>query len=115
MLQKNPSLQKIPVDNISPAGSEIPGLGFNRQLVKWIYDAKVGDVSEPFTVDDKYVVAVLTEINEEGTMSAKKARPMVEVLIRNQKKSCPVISKDWKAGKPGSSSNIHRPGYPARR
>ena len=96
---KNPSLQKIPVDNITPAGSEIPGLGFNRQLVKWIYESKVGDVSEPFTVDDKYVVAAVTEINEEGTMSVKKVRPMVEVLLRNQKKAEHLAKK---IGKPAN-------------
>lgn len=96
---KNPLLQKIPVDNILPYSSEIPGLGFNRQLVQWIYRADVGDVSEFFSVDDKYVVAVVTEINEEGTMSVKKARPMVEVLIRNQKKAAQIGQK---IGKPAS-------------
>ena len=98
-IAKNPSLQKIPVDNITPAGSEIPGLGFNRAFVKWIYESKIGDVSEPFVVEDKYVLAVVTEINEEGTMSAKKARPMVEVLLRNQKKGEQLAQK---IGKPAS-------------
>src|SRR5262249_19319942 len=43
-------------------------------------------------IEDKYVVAMLTEINEEGLMSAAKARAMVEPLIRNQKKA-EVIKK----------------------
>lgn len=96
---KNPGLQKIHVDGILPASSEIRGLGFNRQMVRWIYEADLGDVSEPFQVEDKYVVAVVTEIGEEGTMSVKKARPMVEVLIRNQKKAAQLSQK---IGKPAS-------------
>ena len=87
------NLQKLLAPDIQPAEVMIPGLGANRQLVRWMYDAKVGDVSEPYTVGDKYVVAVLTEINKEGTMTAAKARTRVEPILRNQKKADIIIKK----------------------
>ncbi|MBS1665809.1 MAG: SurA N-terminal domain-containing protein [Bacteroidetes bacterium] len=85
---KKDNLQKFMGTDIQPTASAIPGLGSNRQLVKWMYDDKtsLGNVSEPYSVDQKYVVAMLTEINHEGTMSAAKARPLVEPILRNQKK-----------------------------
>jgi peptidyl-prolyl cis-trans isomerase D len=86
-------LQKLLAPDITPSEYSIPGLGSNRQLIKWIYDAKVGEVSEPFPVADKYVVAQLTEINKEGTASARKARAQVEPILRNKKKAEIIIKK----------------------
>jgi len=86
-------LQRLLAPEIQPAEYSIPGLGSNRQLIRWVYDAKVGEVSEPFTVGDKYVVALLTEINEEGTMPASKARNQVEPILRNKKKAEQIMKK----------------------
>ena len=38
-------------------------------------------------IGDAYIVAVVTEINEEGTQSVAKARSRVEPLLRNKKKA----------------------------
>lgn len=91
--KSNGAAQKILVSDIKPTQFDIPGLGANRQLVRWIYEAGLGDVSEPYVVDDKYVVAVVTEINKEGLMTAKKARPLVENLVRNKKKAEQIKQK----------------------
>ncbi|HEY4109709.1 peptidylprolyl isomerase [Puia sp.] len=92
-VQKN-HLQKIPAADIAPTESSIPGLGVNRQLVQWAYKADAGTVSEPFTVGDRYVVAILTEINKEGTMTPAKARNLIEPLLRNKKKA-EVLTKKF--------------------
>jgi peptidyl-prolyl cis-trans isomerase D len=92
-------LQKLLGPDISPSEVNIPGLGANRLLVRWAYDATLGNVSEPFPVGDKYVVALLTEINSEGTMSVAKARNQVEPILRNKKKAEQIIKKE---GNPAS-------------
>ena len=84
---KKNNYNKMISGDIKPNDLTIQGLGASRQMVKWIYGAEKGDVSEMFTVDSKYVVAELTEINPEGTASPAKARPTVEYIIRNQKKA----------------------------
>jgi len=86
-------LQKLLAPDITPSEYSIPGLGTNRQLIKWIYEAKLGDVSEPYPVGDKYVVAQVTEINKEGTATPRKARAQVEPILRNKKKSEIIIKK----------------------
>jgi peptidyl-prolyl cis-trans isomerase D len=85
-LQKQ-HLQRLVAPDIAPSAINILGLGPNRQLVRWVYDAELGNVSDPFPVGDKYVVALLTEINKTGTMPAAKARPRVEPILRNRKKA----------------------------
>lgn len=91
-IQKN-NYHKLLAPDIQPSEYSIPGLGPNRSLVRWIYDGKVGDISEPFPIGDKYVVAGITEINQEGLMSPAKARPQVESLLRNKKKAEIIIKK----------------------
>jgi peptidyl-prolyl cis-trans isomerase D len=86
-------LQRLNAPDIQPSEVSIPGLGSNRQLVRWVYDAELGNVSEPFAVGDKYVVALLTEINKAGTMSAAKARNVVEPILRNKKKADEIMKK----------------------
>jgi peptidyl-prolyl cis-trans isomerase D len=46
-----------------------------------------------FTLDNKYVVAEVTEINKEGIMGVAKARPLVEFILRNQKKAEQIKKK----------------------
>jgi peptidyl-prolyl cis-trans isomerase D len=87
------NLQKLLAPEIRPVDYSIPAIGASRQLVRWIYDASLGDVSEPYNVGDKYVVAMLTEINKSGTMSVSKARPLVEPILRNRKKAAIIMKK----------------------
>lgn len=81
--------------DVKPNDENIMGLGSSRELVRWAYnDAKEGKVADhSFLVGDKYVVPVVVSINEKGTMSAAKARPMVEYKIRNRKKAELIAQK----------------------
>lgn len=90
---KKRNYNKLLSTDIKPNDMNIQPLGSNRQMVKWIYEAGLGDVSEMFTVENKYVVAVVTEINKEGIASPAKARPLVEYIIRNQKKADQIKKK----------------------
>jgi peptidyl-prolyl cis-trans isomerase D len=58
-IAKKRNLNKFTAAEIKPLESNVTGLGSSRELVKWMFDAKVGDVSErPFLVGDKYVIPV---------------------------------------------------------
>ena len=74
----------------------INGVGQSRQLVRWIYENKTGDVSEPIEVGDRYIVAIVSGINASGTMSAADARPMVEGFVRSEKKAKQIIDGKFK-------------------
>ncbi len=90
---KKGNLKSIASVEIQPTDFNIQGLGSSRSLVRWIYGAKLGEVSESFPVGDKYIVAMLTEINTKGTMNLAKARPMIEPILRNQKKAELISAK----------------------
>lgn len=91
-LQKEKEIYKSIARDILPTAAVIQGIGASRSFVKSIYNAKLGSVIQPERVGDYYVVALVTEVNKEGTMSAAKARMMVEPLLINQKKA-EIIAK----------------------
>ena len=67
-----------------------------RSMVRWLFENKVGTVSEPTEINDKYVVAMVTAINKKGLMSVGEARPKVEGFVRNEKKAKQIIETKFK-------------------
>ncbi|MBH83827.1 MAG: hypothetical protein CMP70_04045, partial [Flavobacteriales bacterium] len=71
----------------------IPGLDNPRELVRWAYNSKVGDVSDVFEFGNKIVVATLTSIKKEGLKELEDVRNEVKSLVLNQKKSEMLINE----------------------
>ena len=72
------------------------GLGQSRSLVRWIYENGTGDVSEPTEIGDQYIVAIISAVNKAGTVSVSEARPVVENIVRNQKKAKTIKETKFK-------------------
>jgi peptidyl-prolyl cis-trans isomerase D len=81
------NLLKRPAANIGKNDKDLPGLELARQLVKWAFKAKKNEVSEPFTIGDRYVIATLTGIKEKGTAPLEAVRSQVELEVRKIKKA----------------------------
>lgn len=86
-------LNKRLAENIQSSDYQIQGIGEARDLVRWAYDAKPGDVSNVFSLDNHYVVAVLTGIQKEGTAQLSDVRPQVEAAVRQNKKAAQIAQK----------------------
>lgn len=90
-IQKN-GLQKITAPVlIKENDAQIGQLQDARQLVRWVFEAKQGDVSDPMPVGDQFVVAMVDKIYEEGTQDVQTARPMAENAVREEKKAAEII------------------------
>ena len=79
--------QVIPAAGIKANDFDIPGIGTARNIVRWVYEKDLNDVSEPFELGDNYVVAVISSKEKEGLASVSAARPQVEGIIRDKKKA----------------------------
>ncbi len=88
--------QVMPANDIKQNDFTIPGLGVNRQLVRWIYEHGTGDVSEPTEIGDRYIVAIVSAVNKAGLMSAAEARPTAETFIRSEKKAKIITDTKFK-------------------
>lgn len=87
------NLLKKPAYNVTENAKSIEGLDQARQVVKWAYTAKPGDISEPFSIGtDKYVVAALVNVREKGTAPLEQVKSQVELEVRKQKKAEKIIA-----------------------
>ncbi len=64
----------------------IPGLEYPREMIRWAFEAKENDVSDVFEFGDKYVVAALTEVREEGYAPFESKKAEIELEVKKQKK-----------------------------
>ena len=87
--------QALPATNIKENDFGIQGIGDTRSMVRWIYEKSVNDVSEPFEVEDNYIVAIITGEEKKGLMSVEAAKAQVEGIVRDQKKAT-IIKTSFK-------------------
>lgn len=75
-------------DGLNKNSFVVNGLGSSRDLVKWAYSAKLGDVSTVYTIGDRYVVAKLSSIMDAGLAPINdKTRPFIEQYVMKAKKA----------------------------
>jgi peptidyl-prolyl cis-trans isomerase D len=85
-------LNKESAENIKEMDFGVGELN-SRAIVKWLFENKVGTVSDPFDLKDRYVVAVVTSEYKEGVQPASIARVLVEPILKNKKKAAFVSKK----------------------
>lgn len=92
-LKKN-GIQKITIPTlIKENDGQVGQMQDARQLVRWIFGAKKGEVSDPFSIGDQFVVAVVDKIQSEGTQDIETARPLAEKAIKEEKQGEEIIKK----------------------
>jgi len=64
----------------------VQGLGSAREVVKWAFNAKKGDVSSIYTVDKKHVVALLEQVRAAGLPEVDAVRDQVKPEVIREKK-----------------------------
>lgn len=90
-------LNKLVAENIKVNDLILPGIGATRDIIRWMYDAEKGEVSEVFPLDNRYIVAKLSAIRNKGLMQVDPSnRPMLESQIIAKKKA-QLITERYKA------------------
>ena len=74
------------VARLAQGDRTIRGLEDSRDVARWAYGAEVGDVSEIFTVGKDYVIAMLTEIDDNDYASLEKVAAQVRSQVLRDKK-----------------------------
>lgn len=72
----------------------ITGVTEGRNIVFWAYNtASLNEVSEVFEIDDQYIIAVVTEEQEEGVADLESVRYEITKKVRDQKKAKLIVDK----------------------
>lgn len=72
--------------NLEQNSRDVEGFEDARELIRWANEAKVGKASEVFTIDNSYVVAVVTEINDNEYKSLEEVKTLVKSALIKEKK-----------------------------
>jgi peptidyl-prolyl cis-trans isomerase D len=80
-------------DNLKEGDKSLAGLPDAREVVRWAYNAKIGDVSEVFSVGDKYMVAMLAQIKDKDKANFDDAKERVTADYRKEKKAEMLMEK----------------------
>jgi peptidyl-prolyl cis-trans isomerase D len=91
---KSENLSKKVASNIKMSDFTVQGLGSSHDIIKWMYEAKPGDVSGIFTLEGRYIVAKLTDIQDKGLIKLDaNTKPMIENLVKADKKAKLIMDK----------------------
>lgn len=74
------------VAQIMQGDRTVRGLEDSRELTRWAYGAEPGDLSEIFTVGNDYVIAMLTDIDDDEYASLEKVAAQVRAQVLRDKK-----------------------------
>ena len=85
---KAKGLESRVVEGLKIMEYNIPGLGDQRELVRWAFneDTNIGS-TKLHAVEDGYVAVLMYNSSEEGTTSVDVARAKIEPILMNEKKS----------------------------
>lgn len=72
---------------------KVADLAQSRQVVRWAFENKKGEVSDVYDCDNNFVVATVTEVNEKGYRSIEKVTDQLKALVMQDKKAEKLIEK----------------------
>jgi peptidyl-prolyl cis-trans isomerase D len=97
-------LNKRIADNVKESDKNLPGLENAKELVRWMYKSKKGDVSPVFEFKDRFIVANLVSIKEKGIAPLEDVKDDVTMKAIRDKKADMFIAEF--ASKAGASKSI---------
>lgn len=65
----------------------IAGFDNAREIIRWAFKAKKGEISQPFEFPDKFVVAHLTEVREKGYAEFEQVKEQITNSVIKEKKA----------------------------
>jgi peptidyl-prolyl cis-trans isomerase D len=100
-------LNKRIAENIKEGEKALPGLEGAKDLVRWVYKSKKGDISPVFEFKDRFVVALLVGIKDKGIAPLEDVKDDVTVkAIRDKKAETFIAEYTAKAGASKSIDDI---------
>ena len=75
-----------PVSRMLESASMLGSINHTKEVTRWAFEAKVGDVSNIITVDNNYfIVAAVTRIHKEGYADVKDVAPQIKDVLYMEK------------------------------
>jgi peptidyl-prolyl cis-trans isomerase D len=86
-------LSKRVADNLRETDKSLAGLSEAREVIRWAYNASIGDVSEVMSIGDKYIVATLVAVKEKDKANFEDVKERLTADFRKEKKADQLMEK----------------------
>lgn len=96
---KDQKLTKMTEPNIFENARQVGPVENSRELVRWAFTAKPGEVSKAFEFGSRFVVAKLNSRKEKGFSTMDEIRDQLTAEVRRDKKAVMLTEKLNKGGK----------------
>jgi peptidyl-prolyl cis-trans isomerase D len=96
-------LNKRLADNIKEGDKQLPGLENPKELIRWIYASKKGDISQAYQFGNRFIVAKITQVKEKGTAPLDQVKDEVTLKVKQDKKAETFI-KEFDANLTGAKT-----------
>jgi peptidyl-prolyl cis-trans isomerase D len=80
-------LNKRLADNIKEGDKQVPGLENPKELIRWVYQAKKGEISQAYQFGNRFIVAKLSDTKEKGTALLEQVKDEVTLKVKQDKKA----------------------------
>lgn len=81
------NLSKRKAEAVKKNDYNVIGIGTARDIIRWAFQSEKGTVSNVFAHDNKYVVALLNGVKNEGLPSVDDVRQELELEVKKEKKA----------------------------
>ena len=91
-------LTKLTEANIMENARQVGPLANSRELVRWTFNATIGEVSKAFEFGNRFVIAKLTDRREKGYSTIDQVKEQLTAEVRRDKKAVMLMEKLKKGG-----------------
>lgn len=81
------NLGSLNAPDLKPNDMTILDEANSRQVVRWVFESNVGEVSDVFETGNKFIVGLVTDVKEQGVLPFDMVTEQVEQAVINQKKA----------------------------
>ncbi|MGB1003198.1 MAG: peptidylprolyl isomerase [Salibacteraceae bacterium] len=81
------SLNPIDAENLKPGDMTVMGRPNTREIVRWVFESEVGDVSDVFEIGNQFIVGVVTDVRQKGILPLEMVEDQVRQSVLNEKKA----------------------------
>jgi peptidyl-prolyl cis-trans isomerase D len=85
---KKEGLKKSTAEDFTGVSASLPGLDNAREVVRWAYNAKNGDITDKvFTIGDQYIITRLSAIKPKGILPLDAIKKQIKPAVLNEVKA----------------------------
>lgn len=87
------SMNPIDAPDLKPGDMTVMGRPNTREIVRWVFESEVGDVSDVFEIGSEFIVGVVTDVRQKGILPLEMVEDQVRQAVLNEKKAELIKSK----------------------